>query len=522
MGKVDSFKLYPQNLISKILEHEGLFCEHIPYCFSTKVLGNKFSVIKDDLAKISTNPSFPLSFTMSKNSLLRRTISVPNLISYIQLLSIYEKNWLELIKKAVSDNSESKFNMLVPFSYNTSFKSSIRTRNNKFVGYKVKLNIDIANCFDSIYTHSASWALVGKENAKKIFNKAHDMDESLKPLYDIGYKIDQATRKLNGDQTNGIMTGPYSSYLFAEIILSEIDRKLVEADFAFSRYVDDYGFYFYSKAEAETKIQEIASIFREYNLSINSSKIKIESYPYDLLDDFGKVFEEDIKNNDIYAVLHKALGLYKQEKKGAIKYAFKMLLAQGDMSCLDQTVLNMILGIVINIPEVSSLGIQLLEKTTDRQFLIKSEKRINQLLNSELKQVNDHESMWLLYLLTKMELPIYADNLRLAIKTENDLLIIMCLDSIQSNPCNIYQRNEKRRVHFEDMKTAIEFFSDEVSMISNIIKNEDYTGSHWLLTYEVAYNNFRLGNKIKIYESKSRSFYKILSQKDISFYNKIK
>lgn len=168
------------------------------------------------------------------------------------------------------------------------------------------------------------------------------------------------------------------------------------------------------------------------------------------------------------------------------------------------------------------MGIQLLEKTTDRQFLIKSEKRINQLLNSELKQGHDHESMWLLYLLTKMELPIDADNLRLAIKTENDLLIIMCLDSIQSNPCNIYQRNEKRRVHFEDMKTAIEFFSDEVSMISNIIKNEDYTGSHWLLTYEVAYNNFRLGNKIKIYESKSRSFYKILSQKDISFYNKIK
>ena len=31
---------------------------------------------------------------------------------------------------------------------------------------KVKLNLDIANCFDSIYTHSFTWAILGKEKAK--------------------------------------------------------------------------------------------------------------------------------------------------------------------------------------------------------------------------------------------------------------------------------------------------------------------------------------------------------------------
>ncbi|MBQ8684660.1 MAG: RNA-directed DNA polymerase [Clostridia bacterium] len=522
MGQTNPLKLSSTNLISKILEHEGLFCEHIPYCFSTKIFADKYPIIKEDLSKITTEPSFPLSFTMSKNSLLRRTISVPNLVSYIQLLSVYEQNWIALADKAVSDNSESKFNLVVPFSYNTNFKSSIRKRNNKFVGYKVKLNIDIANCFDSIYTHSASWALVGKENAKKIFNKSHDMDPSLIPLYEIGDKIDRATRKLNGDQTNGIMTGPYSSYLFAEIVLSEIDRKLTELEFAFTRYVDDYGFYFYSKADAEAKIEVIASIFREYNLSINSSKIKIETYPYDLLDDFGSAFENDIKNNNLYAVLHKALSLYKQEKKGAIKYAFKMLLAKGDIDSLDQTVLNMILGIVINIPEVSSLGIQLLEKPTDKRFLIKNEKRINQLLSRELQERHDHESLWLLYLLTKMGLPIDVDNLKRAIKTENDLLIIMCLDSIQTNPYNIYQYTGKSKNYFKKIKDLISCFTEEIAIISNLIKNEDYTGTHWLLAYEVAFNDLRLGKKVKIYESKKRNFYKILSENDVSFYNKIK
>ena len=80
-----------------------------------------------------------------------------------------------------------------------------------------------------------------------------------------------------------------------------------------------------------------------------------------------------------------------------------------------------------------------------------------------------------------MELPIDADNLRFAIKTENDLLIIMCLDSIQSNPSNIYQRNGKHRVRFENMKSVAEFLSGEVTLISNLIKNENYTSTHWLL-----------------------------------------
>lgn len=517
-NKADGFKLDSQNLISRILEHDGLFCEHIPYCFSTKELAKKYDSVKDDLFKLTSSPSFPLTFTMSKNSLLRRTIGIPNLISYIQLLALYEKHWDELVPKAISDNSESKFNLLIPFSYNTNFRNSIRTRNNRFVGYKVKLNIDVANCFDSIYTHSISWALVGKENAKKIFNRASDRDTSLEPLYNIGEKIDEATRKLNGNQTNGIVTGPYSSYLFSEIVLAEIDRLLTEENLAFMRYVDDYGFYFYSTAEAESRVETIAKILREYNLSINTSKIKVESYPYDLLDDFGQVFEQDIKNDDLYAILHKALGLYKQEKKGAIKYAFKMLLAK-DMSCLNQTVLNMILSIVINIPEVSSLGIQLLEKTTDKQFLMKNQKRINQLLNNELINMHEHESMWLLYLLTKMELPIEAGNIRRAIQTQNDLLVIMCLDSIQINYDKIYK---KPRDYFKSLDDAIAFFMPEINLVSSIIKGEDYTGTHWLLAYEVAHKNLRLKNNIKIFNAKSRSFYITLSRQGISFYKTIR
>lgn len=75
---------------------------------------------------------------------------------------------------------------------------------------------------------------------------------------------------------------------------------------------------------------------------------------------------------------------------------------------------------------------------------------------------------------------------------------------------------------FKDIQSIVSCFKEEISMISNLIKNEDYTSSHWLLAYEVAFNNFRLGNNIKIYESKNRNFYKILSKNSISFYNKIK
>lgn len=511
--KRNKLKYAKKNLVPTLLEHNGLFCEHIPYCFSTSSLANVYPAIANDFAKLSVATSFPLNFTISKNSILRRTISVPNIIAFIKLLEIYKDNWDDICDKALSRHSESQLNKIIPLIYQVDFTRSIKSRNNKFVGYKVKLNLDISNFFDSIYTHSITWALVGKEEAKKIFNKKL----AASPLYLIGQKIDNAIRKMNGDQTNGILTGPYSSNIFSEIILAEIDRILQdEMQFEFTRFVDDYGFYFLTHAEAEAAIDQIAGVLKSYNLTVNNEKVKIENFPYDLLDDFKNEFYDGTELKDAVMVLNNSLKLYKQGYKGAIKYALTALINQS-VVVKNDTALNMSLNIMLNLPETSRLVMQFLEKNMGNSYIRKHAYRINKLLIGELKAQHIHESMWLMYLLVKSDSPIFIDNIIKAIESENDLLILLCLDAIHNNTKKIYDYNNK---FYGSIVAIIPQLNDSCKIISQLIKDEDFTGTHWLLAYEVAHNDWRVNKQINIYKIRNYSFYKLLSGHNVKFYDK--
>ena len=76
---------------------------------------------------------------------------------------------------------------------------------------------DIQSCFDSIYSHSFTWAVSGgKEEYKKHLNgKAKS----------FGDDWDNIMQKMNYNETNGIVIGPEFSRIFAEIILQYIDKK---------------------------------------------------------------------------------------------------------------------------------------------------------------------------------------------------------------------------------------------------------------------------------------------------------
>ncbi|MBL0306631.1 MAG: RNA-directed DNA polymerase [Chitinophagaceae bacterium] len=100
---------------------------------------------------------------------------------------------------------------------------------------------DISKCFDSIYTHSISWALFEKEVIKKY------LGDSKKTF---GNTFDNLMQKLNYNETNGIVIGPEFSRIFAELILQKIDLKvknslegeglIFKKDYEVYRYVDDY------------------------------------------------------------------------------------------------------------------------------------------------------------------------------------------------------------------------------------------------------------------------------------------
>lgn len=505
-----------ENVVEKILGNYGLFCSHIPYCFSTISLATNVNDIKEQLMSLSVAPIvFPLTFTMNKNALLRRTMGVPNILAYLKILYFVEENWSSLTKRSFSRHSESPINVMLPKHYLKNLRKTINARNNKFVGYKIKLNADISNCYDSIYTHSITWALLGKEKAKSIF-AGKSVDDSEEQYYDIGNKFDELMYSLNGKQTNGIITGPYISVIFAEIILAEVDRLLKKEKLNFTRYVDDYNFYFTEESEVQRGLEKIASVLKEYNFTLNQSKLKKEYYPYDIANDYSKIFKPYIEEGQIGEVIYKALDLYRNGDEGAIVYLLKMLEnkdIKGNFNI--ELILNLLLNIVINIPKVSALGIKILEDNMNDTFISKYKKILNKLLSSELNNEHYHESMWLLYIMGKKCVDIELENLKLILDSQNDMLIIMGLDYIENNFDKIYSRKK----NFECTKRNIySYLNESFVLVSNIIKEEDFTGQHWLLAYEVAYHNLRAENNIKIYRTKTRMFYKILSEKQISFY----
>lgn len=136
------------------------------------------------------------------------------------------------------------------------------------------MRLDISRCFESIYTHSLSWAVRGKEFSKT--SKGQFFFES---------EFDKCMQNANWGETNGIVIGPEVSRIFAEIILQSIDVELersikdAEINVDIRRYVDDY-YIFSSSEESLTNVKRILQAHASaFNLHLNDSKETITPRP---------------------------------------------------------------------------------------------------------------------------------------------------------------------------------------------------------------------------------------------------
>jgi hypothetical protein len=146
--------------------------------------------------------------------------------------------------------------------------------------YNALLKLDISKCFESIYTHSLAWALIGKEVVKENL-------DTLKNTFSDRFDI--FMQGINYNETNGIIIGPEFSRLFAELILQHIDKTISiqleefslfhKVHYEIFRYVDDY-FIFYNEESEKDKIQECLQVcLRKYKLSFNSAKTETYKKP---------------------------------------------------------------------------------------------------------------------------------------------------------------------------------------------------------------------------------------------------
>lgn len=148
--------------------------------------------------------------------------------------------------------------------------------------FKLLVKFDLQSCFDSIYTHTISWATAGGADKVKVLPGYHGSW--------VGDAFDNLMQSVNARETNGIVIGPEFSRIFADIILQYIDQKveqeLLEKDlrqkssYECYRYVDDYFLFYNDEKDRNLFMESLTKWLKEFKLQISPSKTEEFERPF--------------------------------------------------------------------------------------------------------------------------------------------------------------------------------------------------------------------------------------------------
>ena len=264
----------------------GLFAEKLPPVFTAEAF----------LTYCKTNTGFEkkpkeyISYNTMRNINIPRIMGIPNPMQYEILCRTLKDNW-PAIQQHFQDNTGSQLykisrthirkihdketHELKPSLFEMNYDNwrTDGTPENDLLVQKPSaaryvVHADISTFFQSIYTHSLPWALVGKDVAKA--------DRSKRKWFN---KIDAACQNVKYGETHGLLIGPHTSNLLSEIILVVVDKKLYDEGFRFVHHVDDYDCYVESYEKAQQFLNRLEYELRQFDLPLNYKKTKIEELP---------------------------------------------------------------------------------------------------------------------------------------------------------------------------------------------------------------------------------------------------
>jgi len=165
-----------ENIIYEKLLSFGLFPERLKGIFTSEKFGNWIIVNEKSLSIQSTNRYSLLSYKLTRNNNSPRQMGIPYPIGYLRLVKEIVNNWKKIEKlfqptfykekSMVCPKIGNKNQRLVSLESYDKNPEVEQLQLDKQFGKKYLVHADISSCFPSIYTHSISWALVGKKIAK--------------------------------------------------------------------------------------------------------------------------------------------------------------------------------------------------------------------------------------------------------------------------------------------------------------------------------------------------------------------
>lgn len=521
-------KLDKKNFLFQISQY-GFFTEQFPECFNSgsfaKALDELIPLVassKGQAKKGNKNTTSPTTLSTYKNDISRRVLSVPNPEAFLRLAKFIQEHWNDINEYAYSSNSLSPITFIRVYAHgeaeellnSESLRECFKIRSDFIVsikkciraslGYKYRLNVDISNCYNSLYTHSVTWAICGKDKAKEYLRTKSPVE--IQGDYEIADCLDAFTRFQKNNETNGIIVGPYTSRIVSEIVLARIDKELKQKGLHFKRYVDDYKMYFRTESQAQESLPVIEKVLNEYNLSLNTSKTVIQKYPYEIILNFKDSFEKAFSDEGVFGVLNMAASLFSSGEKGAYKYALKyikgMSLSEEDVFLIIPTLIN----IMLIDPRYGKYITHYLKRNLSH---IKKEKLTN-VFNNELSSSIDgqlqQETLLFVQLIKDLNLQIQGSNIIKILKSDNDFAIIVALD-LWKNSKDLVVRT----------KTEAREINKAVDWLLLQLNGEKMSGSRWLLLYEMSVNKLVSSKKMPTLEL--NDFFEKMLDLNVSFYD---
>ncbi|MBR5545183.1 MAG: RNA-directed DNA polymerase [Clostridia bacterium] len=521
-------KLDKKNFIFQISQY-GFFTEQFPECFNSASFARALDELiplvassKGQAKKGNRNTTSPTTLSTYKNDISRRVLSVPNPEAFLRLAKFMQEHWNEINEYAYSSNSLSPITFVrvyaqgeaeellnseslrERFKIRSDFVVSIKNCIRASLGYKYRLSVDISNCYNSLYTHSVTWAICGKDKAKEYLRTKSPAE--IQRDYEIADCIDAFTRFQKNNETNGIIVGPYTSRIVSEIVLARIDKELKQKGLHFKRYVDDYKMYFRTESQAQESLPIIEKVLNEYNLSLNTSKTVIQKYPYEIILNLKDSFEKAFIEEGVFGVLNMAATLFSSGEKGAYKYALKyikdMALTGEDIYLIIPTLIN----IMLIDPRYGKYVTQYLKKNLSYREKEKLTNVFNNELTSSIDGQLQQETLLFIQLIKDLNFKIQGSNVVKILKSDNDFAIIIALD---------LWKNSKELVI--RTKTEAREINKAIDWLLLKLNGEKLSGSRWLLLYEMSVNKLVSSKKMPTIEMDD--FFSKMFDLKVSFYN---
>lgn len=476
--------------------------------------------------KYGNSASAPAHYSIEKSDVSRRMLHIPNPFNYLKLADLIVNNETAIfdnipasaysISKAYyeSDISERciKAKGLPLFVYQREKLKAGMAKN-----YEVK--IDVANFYPTVYTHSITWALLGRQKAKDIWSMNKAQRNAYTPaidvqLYEMGDHLDTALRNCNECQTHGILVGPDASFLMGELIMSRIDVNLAAKfpNLKGFRYYDDYTFFVDTVDEADKIYQALQAELHLFGLEINEAKFEKKKSPCPIEEEHVREIKPVRIDNELakqgesilhlFDIMWKCAELRPEKMLTIFKYGLRMLINRrikldGSNRSLYEP---MLYKTAVMKPSVLPYVCEILNFSNEQPAKKLLADTAAAIFKAHIPYAQDNEVAWALWMCKKYDIEIEKSIVCQILKMGSSVCTILLLDILHTKQTGLLAEPE-----------VMESISDiGASLTENSLYTED-----WLLMYEASEHGW-IDNSAAI---TGDFFFKMLHDEGVKFYD---